>query len=135
MLYAGISLGRVFGDLARSSPLIALDGIDATGLLAGIGVFLIGIVAMLPPGPPEPGARGRVLPKIPMAAKPLMIAASICIVASPIAASVVREIVASRADDRGYIRCPRTQWPRKQPDRWAPRAAASTSCPKGNPEP
>ncbi|UAJ09127.1 hypothetical protein [Polymorphobacter megasporae] len=131
-LYSGYGLGGAFGGLANRAPLIELSAIDATGLLAAIGVILIGIVALLPVGLPEPTKRGRSLPKIPPAAKPLMIAAAIFIVASPIAASVVRTIVSSKAEDGGYVRCPRTEWPRKQPDRWSQAPAGLAGCPKGD---
>lgn len=135
-LYSGIGLSEAFGEIAQRAPLIELSAIDATGLLAAIGVILLGIVALLPVGVPAPTKRGRSLPTIPPAAKPLMIAAAIFIVASPIAASIVRTIVASKAEDHGYVRCPRTTWPRKQPDRWALKPpAGAAECPKGDPAP
>lgn len=132
-LYAAFSLAGAFGDLARHAPLVALSGIDATGLLAAIGLILIGIVALLPVAEVEPTKRGRAMPAIPPAAKPLMIAAAVCIVASPIASSVVRGVIASRAENEGYARCPRTDWPRKQPDRWAlPTSAGHSGCLMGS---
>lgn len=57
VIAAAIGLGGMLAGLAYRAPVIENQGIDGTGLLAGIGLLAIGIVVVLPVDHPAPNRR------------------------------------------------------------------------------
>ena len=123
----GVALGSTFAALGRHAPLVAYQGIDATGCIAGLGLLTIGAVTLLPAPPTTTGRRGRRDERPPLAL-PLMMVAAILLVLSPLAGSIGRLIVNGVATSRGYALCPLPRDLRHQPDRWS-RADARQLCP------